>query len=301
MRCIRCWLVVLATLMLGGATARLQALLDGDASALAGAAADRAKSSGREQQDLTPQQEVVVSAVLRPSRFLKHQSATLAVWKQSCYGGGAESFVRQTFAGERVLIETELPSGLFDWDITIPRDGLGGGDDAAKVGGDQLKRARQALANATMEAAWGVRGRREMREVDVYLLKAGDQTIPLMRKVSSGGGIAITEVNEAVRLEANNAIPARLTGPLERYTSRPVLDETGIGWHDGMPMGDEAAGAGYDFILEFEKGSIDSLRNALRRELDIELVPARRELEFVIIERVGPATRPTTQDAEPDK
>ena len=274
-------------------TARLRALLAGNVEEISAVVAARASPPGSSDKDLAPEGDVSVSAVLRPSRFAAFEGASLGVWRHSSYGGTAEHFVKDTFAGERVLIEAKLPEGLFDWSITVPRDGLEGEDEAAKARARELEQARQALGNATMQAVWGVRGRREVREVDVYVLRAGDQTLSRMRAVSTGGIVGPREIGDTVRLEANNAIPALLPRSLEHYTDRPVLDETGIVWHDGTPMDENEWGAGYDFVLEFDKGDVESLRTALRRQLDIQLVPARRKVEFVIIERVDATTRAT--------
>jgi len=140
----------------------------------------------------------------------------------------------------------------------------GGGDDDAWRGF-----LRQAL-----EATFGIRARRETREVDVLVLSAPNGSSSLKpgtppAKMNTGGG----------RLRMRDTDLAGLVHLLEISTRLIVVDETGI---EGT----------YDCELTWEMTEPETIHDAVSRQSGLQLEPGRREVEFLIVERPSAAAGP---------
>ena len=59
------------------------------------------------------------------------------------------------------------------------------------------------------------------------------------------------------------------------FLRAPVVDETGLT-------------AEYDWDLPYNRASNNLLVDAIRTQLGLEVVKAKRRIEFLVIERVGP-------------
>ena len=157
---------------------------------------------------------------------------------------------------ERLVIEDELPKG--DFDIVV---------QAAE--GDERYALRQAL-----EAEFGWEAVRTSQPREVYVLRA----LPNRRRpVTTGRPSQGSRSNLSVyRGELTvGALSSRdLASHLSTLIGRPVVDETGL---------DER----YTVDLDWEPGDSQALIAEVRERLGLELVPAQRTVEGVVI-RSGP-------------
>jgi len=161
----------------------------------------------------------------------------------------------------RVITNSALPEGKFDFIIKTPsKDG---------------EVARTCLRQA-VEVAFGIRARRETREIPVYVLsvlKPGtDNFTPT---VSTGGSSGQSGPG---RLQAINQPVSSLAGGLESSLRTPVLNETGLTNN-------------YDFELKWTEqkegeAKPEVIIQAVREQLGLLLTPARRPVELVIVDKV---------------
>ncbi len=124
------------------------------------------------------------------------------------------------------------------------------------------------LLQKALEVAFRLRIRRETQETDVLVLRVSKGRTPNVRKpVSSGGSVS----RRSGKFTALNSPLRVLTINLEWILKQPIIDETGL---DGK----------YDFELVWEAAKPESLPQAVREGLGLELIPAKRRVEKLIVE-----------------
>jgi len=160
----------------------------------------------------------------------------------------------------RVITNTVLPEGKFDFVVKTPfKEG-----DAARTW------LRQAV-----ESTFGLQARRETREMPVYILSVQRQDADnLAPTVSTGGSSGQSGPG---KLQAINQPISSLAGGLESMLHSPVLDETGLTNH-------------YDYELKWTEEAEgrpkpEAMVQAVREQLGLQLTPARRPIEVIVIEK----------------
>jgi uncharacterized protein (TIGR03435 family) len=159
----------------------------------------------------------------------------------------------------RVFPNCPLPEGTFDFIVKTPSNKTG-------IAQEWLRRA--------VEETFALTSRRDTREMDVLVLTAGTQptehlspTVSTGGSSSSSGGGSLNGVNQGIE---------SIAASLEGFLGKPVVDETRLTNH-------------YDFqLLWDETGSEDVNRGrittAVREQLGLELKPARRPIEVLVVE-----------------
>lgn len=160
----------------------------------------------------------------------------------------------------RVLIPEDLGETTYDVRVRLPRE--------------SSESPNQVLQQA-LGPALGLRFRRETREVDALVLVAPKGRTPALRD-PAGSGFAGSHRG---KIEVLNGPLGSLAFSLESELERPVVDETGI---EGN----------YDFELSWDPESPESVFTAVREQLGLELRPAKRPIEFLIVEVPKPPAKP---------
>lgn len=129
-----------------------------------------------------------------------------------------------------------------------------------------------------LEVTFGLKVRREMREADVMVLR------PLNGKAAN---LPPSKATESVEMMAKGFLRAKkqpikkLVELLEEMFLRaPVVDETGLT-------------AEYDWDLPYNRASNNVLLDAIRTQLGLEAIKAKRRIEFLVIESVRQPERDT--------
>ena len=163
---------------------------------------------------------------------------------------------------ELLVLPPDLSKASYDIVVSVPR-----GSDV------------HAVVRHAVEAAFGLKSRKERRMMDVWVLssKTGRPGSGLRVSESKHGGGYFTAEGDFSVDGHTLTEAAALLGETIR---KPVVDETGLRGR-------------YSFELKWEKGKTESLRKALRETLGLELAAGRRSLEVVVLERV-PAGAPNT-------
>jgi uncharacterized protein (TIGR03435 family) len=162
----------------------------------------------------------------------------------------------------RVVTNCTLPEGKFDFVVKTPARNR----DAARTW------LRQAV-----ETTFDLQGKRETRDMEVFILSvAKPNSEKLTPTVSTGGSSSRSGPGT---LQGVNQPIGSLAWSLEGQLGKPVLDETGLTNH-------------YDFELKWtdsaqENTKPDPLAQALREQLGLELKPARRPVEVLIVEKAA--------------
>ena len=162
----------------------------------------------------------------------------------------------------RVQSAGSLPAGRYDVSVYLPSA------DAARL--------RAALRHALREQ-FGLAAHCERRETDVLVLTAprGQLTPPpatpdpepapgQTRTILTGDDLAL------------------LAEQLEERLDLPVVNETGVRASYRLRLVQPTAGNAHP------GSNADAVRAALREQLDLDLVRARRAVEYVVVERVSP-------------
>lgn len=172
-------------------------------------------------------------------------------------GASMQSLVQWAYqtTGTRLVTNSALPGGRFDVHINVP--------NAAS------KRIPEMLRNA-LDATFGVRGEKETRDMEVYELRVKD--LKLEETVSTGGSSSSSSLG---RMSAVNSSISGLAWSLENLLGKPVLDKTGLTNR-------------YDFQLKWKQErrqfEPEMLLEAVRSQLGLEMTPAKRRVEVVILE-----------------
>jgi len=126
-----------------------------------------------------------------------------------------------------------------------------------------------------VEAFFGVRTRREKQEVDVFVLR-----VPEGKTSSLRPSQAAKETRSFGRgkIHAEKQPLTVLAQTLENFLGRPVVDETKVSGE-------------YDWELPYNYADKSLLLNALRDQLGLEVVPAKRTIEMLVVEKAEPVKR----------
>ncbi|MCX5683555.1 MAG: TIGR03435 family protein [Planctomycetota bacterium] len=138
----------------------------------------------------------------------------------------------------------------------------------------------QAAAQQALAQQLGLAASRAPRKMSVYLLKAPNGKPDALRPTSGGWKSCSGGSGGQARTVHNMAISEALTPCLEMRLGRPVLDETGI------------KGA-FDYTLALPAdSSFEAIAKAVRDGLGMELVPAERERDVLVVKWNGQALTP---------
>ncbi len=168
----------------------------------------------------------------------------------------------------RVLTNGPLPEGRYDFSV-IQTEGPAGNQHA-------LEKNVPVLLQQALKAAFGLNGRKETREVDVLFLRVKGTNAPgLVPCLTAGGG---AKYRPGV-VEGTDMSMSAVALALENALNKPVFDETGVTNH-------------YDVLLKWDQTTWDrpnpeGLMTALRDQLGLELVPGRRAVEMLVVERAN--------------
>jgi len=163
---------------------------------------------------------------------------------------------RESFPRTRMIIPAELQDERFDILCTLPPESQPG-----KMG------FNKPLMIGALEAALGIKISRITREADVYVLTAPEELTGSLQPTKATGGRS--SASEGV-LAASSVELGRLAAGIEDVLNVPVIDETGL---QGK----------FDWDLVWEAGNPRSIIDAVRTQFGLELTPARRKLEIVIV------------------
>jgi uncharacterized protein (TIGR03435 family) len=155
-----------------------------------------------------------------------------------------------------------LPEGKYDF-IVAQRSVAGESPNA-------LDEKVSGLLQQALQSAFGLSGKKEAREVEVMLLKV---------KEANARGLVVSPTE----LGASSVGPGVVEGSLANVVmaldaalNKPVIDETGLTNR-------------YEIVLHWaqkawDKSNPEGLLQVVREQLGLEVVPAKRPMEVVIIE-----------------
>jgi uncharacterized protein (TIGR03435 family) len=212
-----------------------------------------------------PDEEIAVDAIDEPLLRIEIRPTSREHGGASSGGSGATMLgfsVKSIFAsafgfgGTRMIVEAPLPEGRYDVVMTVPWE---------------RRAAADRVLQGAVQAAFGVSAEREMREMDVYILTAVDGNFPGRSPTVMTDGISVSQLPG--EFEAMNVTFASLSGPLQSAVGLPVVDETG-------------SAERYDLRCTWDERSPDraaAIIEAVRDQLGLEVTPARREIEVLIL------------------
>ncbi|MFZ0828027.1 MAG: TIGR03435 family protein [Verrucomicrobiia bacterium] len=164
----------------------------------------------------------------------------------------------------RVVADAELPTNKYDFYITLPP-------------GNRPSRNQtnlEAVFAQAVAASFDLTVQREMRNIDVWVLKTNAASLETLSKSTNPDGKYSAFWNEAA---ATNQPLSALAEELEISGAKLVLNETGLTNH-------------YDFDIKWTQkdyshpniaGMIDAVKT-----LGLELVPEKRSMEVVVVRKV---------------
>jgi uncharacterized protein (TIGR03435 family) len=207
----------------------------------------------------TPEREALFQVVIRPSKTV---GASTSVSNK-----GSITLSRATVLDvlsysyginpARIVNSSALPEGRFDFTIKTPDTGN--------------QRAQSWLRQA-VAATFGVTVRLETSETEVFILKAGQPSGHLAATASVGssamssGGGSLNCVNQSM---------SSLARSLEGILKKPVINEASLtNYYDFQLLWNEKASGEAD---------VKDLASALHEQLGLELEPARREIEMLVV------------------
>ena len=124
-----------------------------------------------------------------------------------------------------------------------------------------------------LEVAFGLKTRREMREVDVFVLKPVSDKGPSLQPSQASDS---TERTDKGFIRGKKQPIKNLVALLEgMFLKAPVVDESGLTKE-------------YDWDLPYNRASNNLLVDSIRTQLGLEVVRAKRRIEFLVIEGVAP-------------
>ncbi len=195
--------------------------------------------------------EPLVQALVRPA---VGGTTRMSSGPHSVRVGGAEALAALSIAYDlpesRIVLEAPLPEGRFDLAFAAP----GGGQALA------------ALMQLAVPAAFDVEARRERRTMEVFVLSLPPGGAHRMRAADGRSGFKI----ESHFIQGDAMPISSVAFGLERAIDRLVVDETAL------------AGS-YTIDLTWKEGDLDSLRQAVHTRLGLELAPAQREVELLVV------------------
>jgi uncharacterized protein (TIGR03435 family) len=206
--------------------------------------------------------------VLRPSRYAATGDFAIG---GSNYGPDGRVMLRgATFeevlstayltSPQQMVLPPNLPPGRFDLILTLPQT------------------PRQAL-QAEIKKQFGLAGRLETQDADVFVLKAGQTAAPGL-KISHRPGPQIDMENGRLLLHGyrmSDTSQYDLVHLLASTFDRPVVDETGLTDAYDIDLSWDPKLSGDAFLQVF--------RTKLHDQLGLELVPASRPMQMLVVER----------------
>jgi thiol-disulfide isomerase/thioredoxin len=134
----------------------------------------------------------------------------------------------------------------------------------------------QPLMQQILRAAFGITARTETRETDVLILTAPNG--PGDGLIASGAGAGASNGSRD-HWQAFNQPVVGIATHLESLLKKIVVDETNL---NDL----------YDYELKWDREDPQSFARIVEEKLGLILVPARREVEFLIVERLPPSPLP---------
>jgi uncharacterized protein (TIGR03435 family) len=197
----------------------------------------------------------LLRAMVRPA--LSGDEQAMSFGAGTWFGTGVDARSALALAFEvsetRLIAEGALPAGLFDLAFAAPPE-----DEQALFG----------LIRHAVPAALAVEARLEKRPFDVWLLRIPEGGQPALVAGDGPPGFRSDRAKGTLRGEAMRSF--MLAGSLERTLGRPVLDETRL---------EER----YKIELTWDPQRPEGLPAAVREQLGLELAPARREIEVLVV------------------
>jgi uncharacterized protein (TIGR03435 family) len=165
----------------------------------------------------------------------------------------------------RIVAETKLPEGKYDFYITLPVINKHYKNQAAF----------ETVFAQGVAATFGLTVKRETRDVDVLVLKTNATSLEALSRSVNPGGKYSAYCNEAA---ATNQPLSSLAEELEISSKRLVFDETGL-TND------------YDFDIKWKQKdyahpNIAGMTGAVRT-LGLNLVPEKKSLEVVVVSQTN--------------
>jgi uncharacterized protein (TIGR03435 family) len=158
------------------------------------------------------------------------------------------------FGPERMVLPPNLPGGRFDYLVTIDNQ------------------SQEAL-QAEIKRQFGLVGRVESREMDVLLLQK-NLPEPALKEGSAGKDVSIL-TNPGKLTLVSFKMPMLANALAGYYFDAPVIDETGLT-------------GSYDSDLHWNgraNNQNQEIERALKEQLGLELVRARRPVEMLVVEK----------------
>jgi uncharacterized protein (TIGR03435 family) len=146
-------------------------------------------------------------------------------------------------------------AGAVAYDVALAAPGL-----------DETRRL--ALLRRTLEDTFQLKVHKESRESDVYVLRIVPGMQPKLRPATLG---ASSQWGKLGDITAISMPLADITADAARVLGKTVMDETGL------------AGR-FDFELKWDAANPQSMVDAVRTQLGLELVPSRRPLEYLVVD-----------------
>jgi uncharacterized protein (TIGR03435 family) len=160
----------------------------------------------------------------------------------------------------RIVSELPLSQGFYKISARVPKG--------------QEERLYPALQQA-LEMSFGIKTRRELREMDVLVLTNSQGASGKLRPSQESEAVNVTMMKGTIK--AKKQPLKKLADILEEaFLYKIVVDETGLK--------DE-----YDWELPYNRASNNVLLNAIRDNLGLELIKAKRKIEVLIVENAESA------------
>jgi uncharacterized protein (TIGR03435 family) len=242
-------------------------LLAGKTIAFAQRRSERPSTPGQAPAASRTERDALFQVIIRPSEggitTLTRGRGNLALLSTTVLDVLSSSF---SINPTRIVNSSALPGGRFDFIV--------------KTLDTENENVKTWLQQA-VEATFGVVARPETREMDAFVLKAGQLTEHLAPAASSQGSSISTGGGS---LNCANQTLSSLARCLEDILGKPVINETG-------------STNCYDFQLLWDEKSLGQadpmdLTKALHEQLGLELAPAKRAVEILVL---AAANRPAAQ------
>jgi len=184
---------------------------------------------------------------------------------QGASGGGRMSLIRYDVVAlisqvtdipiHQIDSKAKLPDGKFDLIASMPR----GYEDRLRPD-----------AQSALLTAFALRTRRENRLADVFVLKIPDgKQHKLTPTAMEDGGQSMSSWNTGIEMTGVHF--DYFVETLARRLKRPVVNETGVSDR-------------FDISLKWDVDAPEAIIKAVNNDLGLELQPAKRSIEFLVIE-----------------
>ena len=154
------------------------------------------------------------------------------------------------FSAKRMVFATEIPDGHFDFLLNEANQ-----DEGSLQSGIRKR--------------FNLKGRLELRETNVLVLKLKNRGAPALK-------FGAAPVYDSAKSLLTTSTTSQLAKTLEeQFFLEPVLDETRM------------AGTLYFFALPRDSNDSDLLKQTLLEQSGLELVPERRSIEMLVVEKAN--------------